>query len=79
MDLLQWTACFVALAGAYLVANDSRTHRRLGFVLFLVSNVLWIAWGGMVGAWALVTMQTLFCLTSARGIVRNRDDQRSRQ
>lgn len=74
MDLLQWTACFVALAGAYLVANDSRTHRRWGFALFLVSNLLWIWWGSLSAAWALVTMQTLFCLTSARGFVRNRQE-----
>lgn len=75
MDLLQWTACVVALIGGWMVANESRTHRRLGFALFLASNLLWIWWGSLSSAWALVTMQALFCLTSARGIARNRREK----
>lgn len=79
MDLLQWIACIVALVGSYLVSAERRTHRLLGFALFLVSNVLWIWWGTQSSAWALVTMQSAFCLTSALGVVRNRADaQRSR-
>lgn len=80
MDLLQWIACVFALAGSYLVGNDGRTHRLWGFGLFLLSNLLWMWWGTQSSAWALVTMQAAFCLTSARGVVRNRADaQRSRQ
>jgi hypothetical protein len=40
----------VTIAAAWCVASTHASRRRLGFWLFLASNVLWIAWGWFAGA-----------------------------
>jgi hypothetical protein len=65
MDLigaLQWPAMIVTVAASYLVASNNKRRRHAGFWLFLVSNVLWVAWGLHTRAYALVTLQ--FCLAA---------------
>ena len=52
----------VTLAASWLVASRQRGRREAGFWLFLVSNVLWVAWGLHTGAAALVVLQ--FCLAA---------------
>lgn len=62
LDALQWPAMVVTVAASYLVASNSKRRRHIGFWLFLVSNVLWVAWGFHTRAYALVTLQ--FCLAA---------------
>lgn len=76
MHLLEWLAALIALAGAWCIGSPRQDVRQLGFCAFLLSNTLWITWGSMSGAWGLVTMQALFCITSARGIITNRSKER---
>ena len=45
LDLVQWPAMVVTVVAAWLVASTSKRRRALGFWCFLLSNVLWIAWG----------------------------------
>ncbi len=70
MDLLnaiQWPAMAVTLAAAWLVASSSAAKRNWGFWCFIASNVLWIAWGWHVGAWALITLQVGLFFLNLRG------------
>ena len=60
--LLQWPAMVTSVTAAWLVASDVERRRNTGFWIFLVSNVLWTAWGWFEGAWALIAMQ--FCLAA---------------
>ncbi len=62
MDLIQWPAMLVTVAAAWCVASNAKVRRNIGFWLFLVSNVLWVAWGWQVHAYALIALQ--FCLAT---------------
>lgn len=68
---LQWPAMVLSVAGAALVADPQASVRLVGFVLFLLANLTWAAWGAHTRAWALVIMQALFTLTSIRGVWSN--------
>ena len=71
IDLLQWPATAVTLYAAYLVGSKRDDRRVLGFVMFVLSNVLWIAWGWHDGAWALITLQVGLFAMNLRGILEN--------
>ena len=71
IDLLQWPAMLVTLGAAYLVGARHARRRIIGFWTFILSNLMWIAWGVHDGAWALVALQTGLCAMNIRGIVRN--------
>ena len=71
IDLLQWPATAVTLYAAYLVGSKRDDRRVLGFVMFVLSNVLWIAWGWHDGAWALITLQVGLFAMNLRGIMEN--------
>jgi hypothetical protein len=67
----QGPAMVLSVAGAALVADPHMTMRLVGFLLFLLANLTWLAWGWSTRAWALVIMQALFTLTSLRGLWSN--------
>ena len=73
LDFLQWPAFVVTVGAGWLVASDARHWRLWGFVLFLVSNVLWVVWGWHDAAWALVALQGFLAVTNVRGLADNRD------
>ena len=61
----------VTVAAAWLVASQRKLKRNWGFWLFLVSNVLWIAWGLYDHAYALIVLQVGLALLNIRGTVKN--------
>ena len=71
LNLLQWPAMAVSLAAAWLVASSEKRRRNVGFWVFLLSNVLWIAWGIGAGAWALIALQVGLAAMNIRGVARN--------
>ena len=71
LDLVQWPAMLVTVIAAWYVASRSRTRRKIGFWLFLMSNVLWVVWGAHSGAHALVVLQCCLALMNIRGERRN--------
>lgn len=77
-DLIQWPAMVVAILGAFYVGGVSRRHRFIGFVLFLVSNLLLIAWALMGWHWGIFIMQMVFTCTSIRGLNSNRGPSHDR-
>jgi hypothetical protein len=70
-DLLQWPAMVVTIAAAWLTASSARTRREWGFRVFLVSNLLWIAWGWSAHAYALIVLQFALAAMNLRGMRRN--------
>ena len=62
LALLQWPAMVLTVFSSWLVASTRPGRRKLSFWIFLLSNVLWVAWGAHTGAMALVVMQ--FCLAA---------------
>ncbi|HLS87649.1 MAG TPA: hypothetical protein VK043_15205 [Burkholderiales bacterium] len=71
LDLLQWPAMVATVAGAWLVASRSARKRAVGFWIFLLSNVLWVAWGLYDHAYALVGLQFFLAALNARGVWKN--------
>ena len=71
LDLIQWPAMLVTIAAAYFTASSAKQRREWGFRLFLLSNVLWVAWGWHDGAWALVALQFALAAMNIRGMRRN--------
>jgi len=71
INLLQWPAMVVTVMAAWLVASQRKLKRNWGFWLFLLSNVLWIAWGLYDHAYALIVLQVCLALTNIRGAAKN--------
>ena len=67
IDLLQWPAMVVTVAAAWLVASRSARKRKVGFWVFLLSNVLWTLWGWHAGAYALIVLQAALAAMNFRG------------
>ena len=71
IDHVQWPAMLVTLLSAWLVASQRKGRRQWGFWLFLVSNVLWIAWGVYAHAYALIALQVGLAFLNIRGVSKN--------
>ena len=71
LDLIQLPAMLLTVAAAWYVGSRGRSRRKLGFWLFLLSNVLWTAWGVHADAYALVALQCCLALMNVRGELRN--------
>jgi hypothetical protein len=74
LDLLQWPAMAVTIVAAWLAASSARRRREWGFRVFLLSNVLWVAWGWHAHAYALVALQFVLAAMNIRGVRRNDPD-----
>ena len=66
-SLVQWPAMLITVAAAYLVGSSLPERRLHGFRLFLLSNVLWVAWGLYASAWALIVLQVALVPMNVRG------------
>ncbi len=71
LSALQWPAMLATLVAAWLVAAQGRRQRNWGFWCFMLSNVLWIAWGWHDGAYALIALQVGLFLLNVRGARKN--------
>jgi hypothetical protein len=67
LDLIQWPAMAVTVLAAWLVASKQERRRNIGFWVFMLSNVLWIAWGVHAHAWALIALQVCLAAMNIRG------------
>ena len=56
---------------AWLVASTHAGRRKVGFWVFLASNVLWVAWGVHDGARALIALQVVLAIMNVRGVRKN--------
>jgi hypothetical protein len=66
-DWLQWPAMVVTVTAAWFVASSHKKRRKIGFWLFLASNVLWVGWGIPTRAYALVALQFCLAFMNIRG------------
>jgi hypothetical protein len=66
-EWLQWPAMVVTVLAGWFVASSRPTRRRWGFWLYLLSNVLWVAWGVPSHAYALILLQICLAAMNIRG------------
>jgi hypothetical protein len=71
LDLVQWPAMIVTVVAAWYVASMKRQRRKVGFWLFLFSNVLWVIWGIHARAYALIALQACLAVMNVRGEWKN--------
>ena len=67
LDLTQWPAMLITVIAAWFVASTQPRRRRIGFWLYLVSNVLWVVWGAHTNAYALILLQACLATMNIRG------------
>ena len=72
LNLIQWPAMVVTVVASWLVASTAEGKRNAGFWVFLVSNVMWVAWGYHSGAPALITLQACLMAMNIRGAIKSR-------
>ncbi|MEJ8852293.1 hypothetical protein [Variovorax rhizosphaerae] len=70
LDLIQWPAFAASVAAAWMVGSNAKARRNFGFWIFLLSNLLWVAWGLHTGAWALIALQVCLAALNIRGLVK---------
>lgn len=68
-SILEWLGAFLAVSGSLLLAINGR-YAKLGWPLFLASNVFWIGYGWIQDAYGLLFQQIFFTGTSLLGIYR---------
>lgn len=71
LDVLQWPAMLVTVLAAWLIGSLRPGRRMAGFICFMFSNLLWIAWGLYAHAYALVVLQVCLGLMNLRGLGKN--------
>lgn len=71
IDSVQWFAFAASVTAAWLVASPSAGRRKVGFWVFMVSNLLWIAWGLHAQAMALIALQVCLAVMNLRGLSNN--------
>lgn len=79
VDALQWPAMVAAILAAWLVASTRAHRRNIGFWVFLLSNVLWTAWGWHTQAWALIVLQISLAAMNIRGLRKTEQLEKSGQ
>jgi hypothetical protein len=72
IDAIQWPAMVVTVVAAWFIASQRKFKRNWAFWLFLLSNVLWIAWGAHDRAYALIFLQLCLAFLNIRGAIKNR-------
>jgi hypothetical protein len=70
-NTLQWPAMLASVAAAWLVASQRKRKRNWGFWIFLLSNILWAAWGWHDSAYALIVLQLSLATLNIRGVFKN--------
>jgi hypothetical protein len=75
LDLSQWPAMLITVIAAYFVASTHARRRRVGFWLYLLSNVLWVIWGVHSKAYALILLQLCLAGMNVRGERKNSSSQ----
>ena len=71
LDLVQWPAMIVTVVASWYVASMKRQRRKVGFWLFLLSNVLWVIWGIHARAYGLIALQACLAVMNVRGEWKN--------
>jgi hypothetical protein len=74
VDLLQWPAMLVTVSASWYVASTKERRRKFGFWLFLLSNVLWVAWGLHAHAYALIALQLFLVVMNLRGLFKTKPE-----
>jgi hypothetical protein len=71
--LLEWPAMAISLAAAWWMGSKKPSKRIIAFVMLIVGNLMWIAWGWGEDARALIALNIGLLALNIRGIIKNED------
>lgn len=75
---LEWSGAALAMIGAVLVAGHSKAS-LYGWLLWIVSNILWILFSLQMATFGLLAQQAFFLAVNAWGVYRHlKADAKSR-
>ena len=60
----------VTVWASWYVGSTRKHRRKLGFWLFLLSNLLWSTWGFRAHAYALIVLQLFLIVMNVRGLLK---------
>ena len=63
-----------SVVAAWLVASTREEKRGWGFWIFLLSNVLWAAWGIHAKAYAVIALQVCLAGLNIRGVKKTSEE-----
>jgi hypothetical protein len=61
----------VSLVAAYWLGSTAAKKRVIAFVMLIVGNLMWIAWGWGEEAWALIALNLGLMGLNVRAIIKN--------
>ncbi len=67
LSFLQWPAMVINVFSVWLLTSQSKGKRHAGFLLSLLSNLLWIVWGWYAAAFAVIGLQVALATLNIRG------------
>ena len=67
-SLIQWPAMVINILSVWMLTSQSKGKRHLGFLLSLLSNLLWIIWGWHVQAFAVLGLQIALATLNIHGV-----------
>ena len=71
LEFIEWMAAFGAMAAAVLIAADWGRHRTgIGFILFCIVSLLWMAAGFIQASAAIVAQNVILLAINAYGVWR---------
>lgn len=73
MEILQYTAAFLGILGAFLVALRSEYKNVWGFISWVISNSLWVIYGLKTGQYGFTVQFAIFEFFAMLGVWNRRD------
>lgn len=68
LSFLQWPAMVINVFSVWLLTSQVKGKRHAGFLLSLLSNLLWVMWGWYAEAFAVISLQIALATLNVRGI-----------
>ncbi|MBC7685914.1 MAG: hypothetical protein H7176_11885 [Bdellovibrionales bacterium] len=72
--MFEWPAMAVSLAAAYWMGSTKAKKRIVAFLMLIVGNLMWIAWGWGEEAWALIALNLGLMALNVRAIFKNEEE-----
>jgi hypothetical protein len=71
---MDFVAVIFAVSGAFLTALKTNKQRFIGFIFYIVANLLWVTWAFAQDTvvWSIIGQNTIFIVPAAIGAWNNR-------
>jgi len=67
-SLIQWPAMVINILAVWLLTSQFKGKRHVGFLLSLLSNVMWVVWGWHAEAFAVLGLQVALATLNVLGV-----------